>query len=153
MSQAIRVTLQGKGLPSTDGAVQEKITLPTTAWEFQFSASRPRSASSGRLKTKLEGTPVLLVKPRDGSTPLLLEALRSRLVLDEVLLEFAEADTPSLRLANARVVGVRQFTGVPVGQGDLRELEEISFTFERMTQGTPKLTITLSNDDFVKIRE
>jgi type VI secretion system secreted protein Hcp len=115
---------------------------------FQYELKSPRDAATGQSSGKRQHGAIVITKEWGASTPQLFQACVTNEVLKSVLIEFFRTDPngqeylfQTIRLTNATISNIKQYTGVPDSSKssaktqaayDTHELEEISFTFQRI---------------------
>jgi type VI secretion system secreted protein Hcp len=108
---------------------------------FYYQVSSPRDSASGQASGKRTHHPVTFVKEWGASTPQFFQALATNEVLPSVLFEFVKTDKNgeeyvyhTIKLVNATVSNIKQYLtpGTASASHDVHELEEISFTFQRI---------------------
>lgn len=109
---------------------------------FHYKVESPRDSASGMASGKRTHHPVAFVKEWGASTPQFFQALCTNESLKSVLFEFVKTDSNgeeyvyhTIKLVNASVSEIHQYLEGDAKQDqshDLHELEEISFTFQRI---------------------
>jgi type VI secretion system secreted protein Hcp len=106
---------------------------------FSFSEESPRDAASGQASGKRQYHPIVIRKYWGEASPQVYQALTSNEVLTQVLIEFITTDPQgkevvdhSFNLTNATISAVREFTEILPPTLEVKELEEISFTFQKI---------------------
>jgi type VI secretion system secreted protein Hcp len=107
---------------------------------FNYQIKSPRDAASGQATGKRQHHPVTITKEWGAATPQLFQALVTNEVLKTVQLEFVQPTATgknqvyhTIKLINAVVSDIKQYSGEATDpSADIRELEDISFTFERI---------------------
>lgn len=116
-------------------------------FQYEFQLSAPVNASSGQASGRHQYTPITFTKVLDASSPQLIQAASSNELLSLVEFDFVhsgpdgkEAIYQSIKLTNATISSVKEYMGFPGlnGQSDPRQLEDVSFTFQK---------IEISNND------
>ena len=106
---------------------------------FWFSGESPRDAATGQASGKRQYHPILIRKSWGEASPEIYEAFATSEVLTSVLIEFittnpkgiADVDH-SFSLTNASISAVRELTESTPPTYDSEELEEVSFTFQKI---------------------
>jgi type VI secretion system secreted protein Hcp len=149
MGYTFSVTIKGqkqgvfKG-ESTKAGPKDKIQ----GLSFSYEIKSPRDVSTGQASGKRQHSPIKIVKEWGAATPQIFTALTTNEVLPEVTLEFRRVNANGeeyiyykIKLTNASVSGIRQFTNQGLADGssakhssstDTMELEEVSFTFQKI---------------------
>ena len=160
------VTINGtkQGVFKGEG-VKDKTKDKIVGLAFSYELKSPRDAATGQPSGKRQHSPAKIVKEWGAATPQIFQALVSNEALKEVKLEFYKVNANgeeyvyyTVRLTNASVSAIRQYTsdgGVQASssakQGssslDLKELEEVSFTFQKI-EVESKDGKTMSMDDW-----
>ena len=109
---------------------------------FHYEVKSPRDTASGMASGKRTHQPVRFIKEWGPASPQLFQALCTNEVLQSVLFEFVKTDKNgeeyvyhTIKLVNASVTNHRMFldSESKADQShDVHELEEISFTFQRI---------------------
>jgi type VI secretion system secreted protein Hcp len=118
---------------------------------FQYEVISPRDAATGRSSGQRRHQPITIVKEWGAATPQLFQALVSNEQLKSVAFEFFQTDNATgkeavyfkIHLTNAFVSAIKQFSGAAAGgegassskhssSQDAKELEAVSFTFEKI---------------------
>jgi type VI secretion system secreted protein Hcp len=107
---------------------------------FNYEVTSPRDAATGLATGRRQHKPITITKEWGAATPQLFQALVSNEVLKTVEIEFTQPTATGknqiyhiVRLTNATISGIKQYSGEATSQSaEIRELEEISFTFERI---------------------
>lgn len=140
----IRGVKQGvfKGQTTTAGHQDEIM-----GFQYEFQLSAPVNASSGQASGRHQYTPITFTKVLDASSPELIQAASSNELLSLVEFDFVHSGADgketvfqSIKLTNATISSVKEYMGFPGlnGQSDPRQLEDVSFTFQK---------IEISNND------
>lgn len=149
MGYRFYVTIKGQKQGAFKGeSAQAKTKIEGLS--FSYDLKSPRDASSGQASGKRQHSPIRIVKEWGAATPQIFQALVTNEVLQEVTLEFRKTNANGeeylyhrIKLTNASISAIRQFTGGDAGaEGassskhatatDTRELEEVSFTFQKI---------------------
>ncbi len=107
---------------------------------IQVPATVLRDAASGQASGKRQHEPIKVVKEWGASSPQILQALTSNEHLTSVVIvtngtggNGQQSSNRTLRLGSANIVGVRRQSGSPsTGPDKTHELEEVSFTFQKI---------------------
>lgn len=117
--------------------------------------ARLRFKATSHRETEAPGAPgqgprkiVIVTKPPDQNTPMLLQALTRNEVLRTVVLEFyapgheaQETVQRTVKLSNGVISGIQRVPSAPSPKGhDTHELEQITFTFDKITVTNPTST-------------
>jgi type VI secretion system secreted protein Hcp len=127
---------------STRAQAQDKLE----AMGFTFEVASPRDAASGLASGKRQYKPLTITKAIGASSPQFLQALATNEVLKTVTLDFFKTNESgeeyiyyTIKLTNATVASIRQHSPETGGAaasksaaGAMPQLEEISFTFQRI---------------------
>jgi type VI secretion system Hcp family effector len=134
-----------------------------------YNVSVPYDVTHGSPKAKRVHNPIIVLKEWGASTPLNLKVLTGNELLKTVVFSFytvandgSDQLNYTITLTNAHIVKIRQFTGYAgdqgdastgstsknAGQYDTMELEEISFTFEKI-QEEHAIAKTIVIDDWL----
>ena len=134
----IEGTKQGKfrGESPRDGH-QDKIACIS----YSYTLKSPRDAATGQASGKRQHQPVTITKEWGASSPQFFQACVSNEVLKSVLFEFIRTNSDgkedvyqTVTLTNASISEFKQFTSdAGRAQGDVHELDEISFTFQTIS--------------------
>lgn len=109
--------------------------------KFLSQATSPMNLATGQASGKRQYSPIVLTKVWGPSSPQFLQSLVSNEVLSTVTIEFVrrspngqELIFQTIKLTNATVSSMRRYIGISTGAEppDPRQLEDISFTFQRM---------------------
>jgi len=148
MAYEFYVTIEGTKQGKFKGeSVREKHKDKIAGLSYNHEINSPRDISSGQAAGKRQHMAVKITKEWGPSTPQIFQALTTNEVLKSVLFEFVKT-TPegeetiyhTVKLVNATVAKVRQVTGKgesaesskTVATFDTHELEEVSFTYQRI---------------------
>jgi type VI secretion system secreted protein Hcp len=108
---------------------------------FFFETSSPRDLATGQASGKRQHKPILITKEWDAASPQLFSALVSNEVLKSVLFEFVKTNAQgefvyhTVKLTNATVSEIKAYLDLTDTTGDpydAHELEDVSFTFEKI---------------------
>jgi type VI secretion system secreted protein Hcp len=138
------VSIKGvrQGQFKAEGVQRKDKWIPVVA--FTFGAKSPRDPATGAGSGKRQYEPACFTKEWGAATPQIFQALSGNEVLPEVVFEFnktsregAEYVYQTVKLSNATVASVRQFTGHPAGDtraatAEAQNLEEVCFTFQKV---------------------
>lgn len=111
-----------------------------TGLAFRYGIATPHDAQ-GQVSGRRQHDAVLLVKEWDAASPQIFQAITTNEVITEVSFEFlkttpAGQDSPyyTIKLTNASIVKVLMHVDAPTPgtPGDTRELEEVSFVFQKI---------------------
>ena len=160
MAYEFYVTVEGqkqgkfKGESSRE-AHKEKLT----GLAYDYSVQSPRDIATGQASGKRQHGMVTITKEWGASTPQLFQALVTNETLKSVLFEFVQTTREgqeevyhSVKLTNATVAKLEQFCGTAAKNTeayDTRELERVSFTFQKI-EIENKLGKTAASDDWAK---
>ena len=166
MAYEFYVTINGTKQGNFKGeGVKDKTKDKIVGLGFNYELKSPRDVATGQASGKRQHSPIRIVKEWGAATPQIFQALVSNEALKEVKLEFYKVNANgeeyvyyTVRLTNASVSAIRQYTsdsGVQASssakQGssslDLKELEEVSFTFQKI-EVESKDGKTMSMDDW-----
>lgn len=126
---------------------------------FQYSVLSARAAATGQASGKRQHLPVVITKPWGISSPQIFQACVTNELLKSVVIEFVRTNPngeeyifQTIRLTNAAIVSIRQYVNVanpgePRAATDTHELEDISFTFQRI-EIFNQLGKTMAMDDW-----
>ncbi len=145
-------------------SVREAHSEKIAGLSYRHEITSPRDVATGQASGKRQHGPVVITKEWGASSPQLFQALVTNEVLTSVQLEFFHT-TPdgleevyhTIRLVNATVSKLAQSTGTGESSGssktsatyDTHELEEISFTYQRIeVENLPGQTS--AEDDWTK---
>jgi type VI secretion system secreted protein Hcp len=126
---------------------------------FEYEIVSPRDAATGQASGKRQHKPITITKEWGPSSPQIFQALATNEVLKKVLFEFFKTDDSgkevcyqTIALENGTISKLRQYSGQAGGakhgeEHDTHELEDVSFTFQKitMTNNTGK---TAASDDW-----
>jgi len=151
MGYEFYVSVKGQKQGAFKGeGTRENIKDKIVAVSFGYDLKSPRDPATGHASGKRQHSPVRIVKKWGAATPQFFQALVSNEVLPEVKLEFHRANANGeeyvyyrITLTNASVSSIRQFTSDGVAgadassskhaaSADIKEMEEISFTFGKI---------------------
>lgn len=148
MAYEFYVTIEGKKQGKFKGeSIREAHKDKIAGLSYSHEINSPRDVATGQASGKRQHGPVTITKEWGASTPQIFQALVSNESLTSVLFEFihttpdgAEEVYQTVKLANATVSKVRQITGVGESAStaktqatyDTHELEEVSFTYQRI---------------------
>jgi type VI secretion system secreted protein Hcp len=149
MPYAFSVTIKGQKQGAFKGEGTSKATKDAIdGLSFAYDLKSPRDLSTGQATGKRQHSPIRIVKGWGAATPQIFQALVSNEVLTSVKLEFRKTNVNgeevvyyTITLADAVVSEIRQFSreatdsssGGKRAATDPQELEEVSFTFQKIT--------------------
>ncbi|MHB8575323.1 MAG: type VI secretion system tube protein TssD [Dehalococcoidia bacterium] len=132
--------------------------LKINGFGFHYEVNSPRDAVSGQASGKRQHQPVIFTKEWGASTPQLMQALVTNEDLTNVTFSFMSLNNAhgqatvdfTIKLQNASVASIEQYVdyfsaGHPTSE-DLRRLEDISFTFQKIEWTFTDGGITASDD-------
>ncbi|TAL69052.1 MAG: type VI secretion system tube protein Hcp [Bacteroidetes bacterium] len=108
---------------------------------FSYEIKSPRDAATGQASGKRQHQPIKIVKEWGAASPQIFQACVTNEVLPSVVLQFVHVNSDgfeqvyqTITLTNANISGVRMFKDYfNSAQGvDSKELEEVSFTFQKI---------------------
>jgi type VI secretion system secreted protein Hcp len=114
---------------------------------YQHEVQSPRDVATGQASGKRQHKPIVFTKEWGASSPQYFQALVTNEWLESVLFEFYHTNKQgkeevyyTIKLVNATVCNIRYMTGAgesatsakTTGAYDTHELEEISFTYQRI---------------------
>jgi type VI secretion system secreted protein Hcp len=121
---------------------------------FSYGVVSPRDVASGQATGKRQHQPIRIIKEWGAATPQLFQALVTNERLPSVTIEFYHADSLGMvslyhviRLTNAYITGLRQFKDPADANGNSPELEEVSFTYQKIEMEN-KDGKTMASDDW-----
>jgi type VI secretion system secreted protein Hcp len=122
---------------------------------FSYEIRSPSDPATGLASGKRQHSPVTITKEWGAATPQLFQALVENESLRTVVCEFVRATEEgreeiyqTVKLSNARVSAIRQYTGAVSGAAERTELEDVSFTFARIEiSNVPGKTV--ADDDWM----
>jgi type VI secretion system secreted protein Hcp len=118
--------------------------------QFNQSIQSPRDSATGQASGRRRHEPIKITKEWGVASPQLQRALATNEVLKEVVFEFVRTNAKgqeevyeTIKLTNALVSGIHRSEGQRTGR-DTKEMEEISFTYEKieMSHANGKTTAT-----------
>jgi len=125
---------------------------------IEYSVQSPRDAATGMPSGKRQHSPIVITKEWGASSPQLFQAVTQNEVLKSVLFEFIKTDASgkehvyfTMTLENASVSEFKQLTSEEAGAKhteavDTFELEEIAFTFQKITLENKDAKTSASDD-------
>jgi len=164
MAYEFYVSVKGKKQGQFPGESPRKAydtKIPCLA--FDYAIESPRDAHTGQASGKRQHRPVQITKEWGKTSPMFFQALVNNEALDEIKMEFVKTDPKGaeivhyqITLTNATVSSLHQFvesvrreaTGGS-GPATLMELEEISFTFDKI-ELEDILGKTMGNDSWTQ---
>ena len=134
----ISIKGQKQGQFAGDGSSkQNKNRILITS--FSFSVESPHDAATGQASGKRQYHPIMIRKRWGEASPQIYTALATNENLTSVLIEFVgvsakgiEQVDHSFSLTNATISALREFTEPVAGGNEIDDLEEISFTFQKI---------------------
>ncbi|HME32996.1 MAG TPA: type VI secretion system tube protein TssD [Terriglobales bacterium] len=134
----ISIKGQKQGQFAGDGSSkQNKNRILITS--FSFAAESPRDVATGRSSGKRQYQPVVIRKHWGEASPQVYQALATNEDLPAVLIEFTTVSAKgieqvdhSFSLTNATISSLREFTEPAQSANEIDDLEEISFTFQKI---------------------
>jgi len=163
MAYAFSVTIKGQKQGAFKGEGTSNATRNAIeGLGFAYDLKSPRDVSTGQPTGKRQHSPIRIVKGWGAATPQIFQALVTNEVLTTVKLEFRktnangeEAVYYTITLADASVSEIRQFSregtdSFSTGNrapAEPHELEEVSFTFQKITVEN-NAAKTMAEDDF-----
>lgn len=135
----IEGTKQGKFKGESQSAAHKDAII---GLRFSYDVKSARDVATGQASGKRQHSPVTITKEWGAATPQIYQALITNEVLKTVLLEFVQTNPDgveevyfTITLNNATVSEIRQYTGEETtgANRDAQELEEVSFTFQKIT--------------------
>lgn len=165
MAYEFYVTIEGTKQGKFKGeSIREKHKEKIAGLSYSHEINSPRDVASGQAAGKRQHFPIKITKEWGPATPQIFQALTTNEVLKSVLFEFIKT-TPegeetiyhTIKLVNATVSNVRQVTGKgesaesskTTSTWDTHELEEVSFTYQRI-EVENKTGKTMAFDDWTK---
>ncbi len=123
---------------------------------FAYGVKSPRDMATGLAAGKRQHGPVVVTKELGASTPQLFQACVTNEILKSVLFEYIHT-TPegkeevyfTIKLTNATVSELRQYTAQSAKHqesGDTHELEDVSFTFQKIDMENKAFKTAASDD-------
>lgn len=112
---------------------------------FSYTVKSPRDAASGQASGKRQHGPIVVTKMVGTASPQIFGALTTNEILRSVVINLpgGEGGGYTVKLTNAAISEVKQYTEVPNGQ----VLEDVSFTFQKIEVEDPG-TRTMATDDW-----
>lgn len=143
MAYEFYVTIEGTKQNAFKGeSVREDHKAKIAGLAYQHQIIAPRDISSGQASGKRQHGPVVITKEWGAASPQLFQALVTNEILTSVVIEFyhttaegVEENYHTVKLKNATVSKIVQSTGSSSKTAntlDTHELEEISFTYQRI---------------------
>jgi type VI secretion system secreted protein Hcp len=137
------VTIQGAKQGKLKGDALSKSQVgKMIGLKFEYEVTSPRDLATGQASGKRMHKPFTITKEWGAASPQLLRACATNEVLNMVLLEFFHTTATgeerlhhTIKLTNASISNLKQYVADPVmaAEYDAAELEEISFTYQRIT--------------------
>jgi type VI secretion system secreted protein Hcp len=123
---------------------------------FEYAVQSPRDVATGLASGKRQHQPIVVTKEWGASSPQLFQACVTNEVLKSVLLEYIHTTAEgreeiyfTIKLTNATVSKLRQFTQEAAKHSeanDTHELEEVSFTFQKIDMENKAFKTAASDD-------
>jgi type VI secretion system secreted protein Hcp len=165
MAYEFYVTIEGTRQGAFKGeSVREAHSAKISGLSYAHEITSPRDVATGQASGKRQHGAITITKEWGASSPQLFQALVTNEVLKSVLFEFYHTTPDGLeevyhtvKIVNATVSKIRQSTGSGESAGsaktsatfDTHELEEISFTYQRIeVENLPGQTS--AEDDWTK---
>jgi len=116
---------------------------------FTMDVASPHDPATGHTSGRRQYKPITIVKQWGAASPQILQACATNEVLTEVDIEFTQADTAgmevaqTIKLISATIADIARFTGAPDGAedtptaghskaSDMQEYERVAFTFQKI---------------------
>lgn len=136
---AFYITFEGARQGRFSGESQQpNRALQSEGLKYECQVEIPRDKNTGLPSGRRQYKPVVITKEWGAATPQLLEAMATGEVIKSVKMEFVktlpdgtEEVWQTITLTGAQVVGINQMTDEE-GKGNYRQLEEISFIFDKI---------------------
>lgn len=139
------VTIEGTKQGKFKGeSVRQSQRDKTPGLRFQYMVMSPRDVATGQASGRRQHQPIVITKAWGVSSPQIFQALVTNEVLKSVVIEFWRTNPNGqeylfqiIRLTNSTIASIRQYANVanpgePLGGTLYHELEDISFTFQRI---------------------
>ena len=154
--------LKGQKQGNINGEVTQKGRENSIEVEyFQSKIVSPRDAASGLPTGKRQHQPLVIRKPVDKSTPLLLSALVSNENLSEATFKFYKTNATtgseilffSVKLENASIASHNTYNpqANDAGGSAVPAMEELSFTYQKITWTNEQFQ-TVAQDDWEEVQ-
>jgi type VI secretion system secreted protein Hcp len=124
-------------------------------FQYVFQLSAAVNTSSGQASGKHQYTPITFTKVLDASSPQIIQASTSNELLSLVQFDFVHSGTDgkesvyqTIKLTNATISSVKEYMGFPnAGEpSDPRQLEDVSFTFQKIEISNNEGKTTVMDD-------
>ncbi len=165
MAYEFYVTIEGTRQGAFKGeSIREAHSEKIAGLSYRHEITSPRDVATGQASGKRQHGPVVITKEWGASSPQLFQALVTNEVLTSVYMEFIHTTPDGLeevyhtvKLVNATVSKISQTTGTGESSSsskttaahDTHELEEVSFTYQRIeVENLPGQTS--AEDDWTK---
>ncbi len=147
MAHEFYVKMKGKKQGDFKGeSIRKEWDKWMTGLSFEYSVQAPRDIATGQASGKRQHSPVIFTKEWGASSPLLLQALVTNEILENVEFDFIKTDPSGkeivyyvIKLTNATVSKLVQSTHRQEEGGakheaayDVHELEQVSLTFQKI---------------------
>lgn len=149
-SSEMFVTIVGTQQKFKSESVRKGFEQAIPAISFAYGVKSPRDSASGQASGKRQHKPVTFVKEWGASTPQLFQALVTNEQLTSVTIQFVQTSSDegagrefvyhTIKLTNAYVTELDQFKRS--SPDDPRDLEAVSFTFQKIEMTNDGLTAT-----------
>lgn len=116
---------------------------------FSYLVKSPRDLASGQASGKRQHGPIVVTKTVGTASPQIFQALVTNEVLKSVVVDLPggeDGNGYTIKLSNATVSEVKQYTEVVNGRGTV--LEDVSFTFQSIEVQDPG-TRSMAKDDWM----
>ncbi|HSC89900.1 MAG TPA: type VI secretion system tube protein TssD [Polyangiaceae bacterium] len=165
MAYEFYVTIEGTRQGAFKGeSVREAHSSKVAGLSYAHEITSPRDIATGQASGKRQHGAITITKEWGASSPQLFQALVTNEVLKSVLFEFIHTTPDGLeevyhtvKIVNATVSRIKQMTGAGESSNtaktsatyDTHELEEVSFTYQRI-EVENKPGQTSADDDWTK---
>jgi type VI secretion system secreted protein Hcp len=138
------ITINGSIQRTFKGEITDKPSHPDQQYglAFSYEVTSPTDRASGQASGKRQHGPVTITKEWGAASPQIFQAWVRNEVLSSVVLEFVRTDPngtesvyQKITLTNARIVQIKSFKDlyrISDFSSDSRELESVSFSFEKI---------------------
>jgi type VI secretion system secreted protein Hcp len=126
---------------------------------FQYAIVSPRDPASGQATGKRQHKPIVITKLWGASSPQLYQAMVNNEVLAEVNIDFYEPSFRgdgrivlghSIKLSNANITEI-SYNTEDAGSNGLRQLETVSFTFQKIEYLDGSRKVIVADDGNISI--